>query len=39
MADQTLILSVDEAAKLLQPIDEYGWKDSRADRRTSRGRL
>ena len=27
MADQTLILSVDEEAKLLQPIDEYvGFK-------------
>ena len=26
MADQTLILSVDEEAKLLQPIDEYVGK-------------
>ena len=26
MADQTLILSVDEEAKLLQPIDEYDGK-------------
>ena len=38
MADQTLILSVDEEAKLLQPIDEYVGKiQEQID--TSRGRL